>query len=93
MPLRKEQAMNYQVPLYKLVEKGEEQIGTVIVQNTSLGAYDVSSGTKLHISTGALSVSPTLYQMKQLSPYVKKKDLNPHNLIVPEERTINKKRK
>lgn len=85
--------MKYQVPLYKLVENGEQQIGTVIVKNTSLGAYDVSSGTKLHVSTGALSVSPTLYQMKQLSPYVKKSDFNYRNLVTPKERTIKKKRK
>lgn len=75
--------MNYRVPLYQLVEKGEEQVGTVVVQNTSLGAVEITTGAKIHVSTGALSILPTLYQMKTLSPFVKKSDFNAQNLVRP----------
>lgn len=72
--------MKYCVPFYKIVNNKESQIGRVTVDVNSLGAFEVNSGMKIHISTGYVNFKEEWKDYDLISPYIKKSDLCGKNL-------------
>lgn len=73
--------MKYNVPLYKLVNNEEIQIGRVVVCFNSFGVFDINSNMKIHISSGLVDYKEEWVNYSLLSPFIKKKDLNGSSML------------
>ena len=78
--------MKYLVPVYKLNQK-EELIGKVIVEKTSTGIFEISTGKKIRITTGIVGINEM--RKKNYSCYVKHRDLNGSNLVISKSKSKN----
>lgn len=84
--------MKYKVPLYQMKRK-ETKIGTVIITYDALGATDVVSKEKIHISSGMINYKEENWNKNIFNPYIKKSDINRLNILKETKKEPVKKKK